>query len=81
MLQNLLNIIEQQGPNQLEKLLSFIHYASRLKNEILLAQPSTQNTQKAPLDLPDAIEIFLAAVCNMVLEDVADCWGVVWDLI
>jgi KDZ transposase family protein len=76
-----LSIVEQQGPDELKQLLSFIHYASRLKNEILLAQPSTQNTQIAPLDLPDAIEIFLAAVCDMLLEDVADCWSVVRDLI
>jgi len=81
MLRDLLNVIEQQGPDQLKQLLSFVHYASTLKNEILLAQPSTQNTQTAPLDLPDGIEIFLAAVCNMVPEDVADCWGVVRDLI
>ena len=66
-------------PDELgEQLLSFIHYASRLKNEILLAQlePSIQDIQTAPLDLPDGIEYFLAAVCNMFLQDVIDCWGV-----
>jgi hypothetical protein len=63
-MQDLLNLIRQQGPDQLEQLLSFIHYSSRLKNEILLAQPptlATHDTHTAPLDLPDGIEIFLAA--------------------
>jgi hypothetical protein len=80
-MQDLLNLIRQQGPDQLKQVLSFIHYASRLKNEILLAQPPTQDTQTAPLDLPDGIEIFLAAACNMFLQDVIDCWAVVRNLV
>ena len=80
-MQDLLNLIRQHGPDELEQLLSFIHYASRLKNEILLAQPPTQDIQTAPLDLPDGIEYFLAAVCNMFLQDVIDCWGVVRNLV
>jgi len=80
-MQELLNLMRQHGPAQLKQFLSFIHYASRLKNEILLAQPSTQDTQTAPLDLPDGIEIFLAAVCDMLLQDVIDLWGVVRNLI
>jgi hypothetical protein len=35
----------------------------------------------APLDLPDGIEIFLAAVCDMLLQDVIDLWGVVRNLV
>jgi len=76
-MQDLLNLIRQQGPYQLGQLLSFIHYASRLKNEILLAQPSTQDAQTAPLNLPDGIEIFLAAVCDMLVQDIFGGWEVI----
>jgi len=80
-MQDLLNLIRQQGPDQLGHLLSFIHYASRLKNQNLLAQPSTQDAQTPPLDHPDGIEIFLAAVCDMLVQDVIECWGVVRNLV
>ena len=80
-MQELLNVMRQQGPAQLKQFLSFVHYMSRFKNEILLAQPSTQDTQTAPLDLPDGIEIFVAAVSGMLLQDVIDLWGVVRNLI
>ncbi|KAF8802685.1 hypothetical protein BYT27DRAFT_7050743, partial [Phlegmacium glaucopus] len=59
------------------QLLSFILYASKLKNEILLTQSLAHDPQDAPLDLPDSIESFLAAICNMLPEDVPGCWSAV----
>lgn len=80
-MQELLNTIIEQGPEQLKQLLSFILYASKLKNEILLIQSSAQDPKDAPLDLPDSIESFLAAVSNMLPEDVPGCWSAVWKLV
>ena len=76
-MQELLNVVGQEGPEHLKQLLLFVQYASKLKNEILLAQPSAQDTQTAPLDLPDSVESFLAAMCNMCPEEVPGCWSAV----
>ena len=75
-MQELLNIVDQEGPEHLKQLLLFVQYVSKLENEILLAQPA-QDNQTAPLNLPDFVESFLAAMCNMCLEEVPGCWSAV----
>ena len=80
-MQELLNVVGQEGPEHLKQLLLFVQYASKLKNENLLAQPSAQDTQTAPLNLPDSVESFLAAMCNMCPEEVPGCWSAVRKLV
>jgi hypothetical protein len=76
-MQDILNLIRQKGPDQLESFcLSFIMcQGSRTKFYLLNHLPKIP--KQHPLDLLDGIEIFLAAVYNMFLQDVIDCWGVV----
>ena len=80
-MQELLNVVGQEGPEHLKQLLLFVQYVSKLKNEILLAHPSAQDTQTAPLNLPDSVESFLAAMCNMCPEEVPGCWSAVRKLV
>jgi len=79
----LLNGLRKESLSNIAKFLSFAHYVSNLKNEILVAQKSMHSPEVAPTHLPDSIVIFLVESCAMTNEDVEDCWqlirGAVWE--
>ena len=62
-MQDLLDtIVKQDGVRDIFKICCFIHYSSRLKNEILLAQMSSH--------LPNVVPEFLSASSNFLLQAV-----------
>ena len=63
------------------KLSCFIQYASRLKNEILLAQTSSHPPNVVPRFLPISVVGFLASSCALSEEEVERCWTVVKELV
>lgn len=60
----------------LENTFRFISLASKLKNEILLAQPSTHPISKLPAFLPPSITTFLSRCCDISETMVDKCWEV-----
>ncbi|KAJ2936392.1 hypothetical protein H1R20_g702, partial [Candolleomyces eurysporus] len=81
----LLDALNENTALSLPYLMKFIIYASTLKNDIILAYPSTfQGWQDAPPFLPPSMVEFLAAACTITQADVERCWalvkGVVWAL-
>ncbi|KIJ90694.1 hypothetical protein K443DRAFT_62243, partial [Laccaria amethystina LaAM-08-1] len=67
--------------NSILKLSCLIQYASRLKNEILLAQPSSHLPNVVPQFLPVSIIKFLASSCILSEREVEECWKVVKELV
>lgn len=67
----------------LEKLMNFVVYAGKLKNDILLTQPVDHPATEPPDHLPRSIENFLNRACGLVEGQAAQCWavvkGMVWD--
>jgi hypothetical protein len=64
------------------QLFSFISYASLLKQDIQLPQPSTLGaTPGAPRVLPLSISEFLADSTEIPLEYISDCWVVLKDVV
>lgn len=66
---------------RLSQLLGFLALSLRLKNEILLTQPSTHKPDKPPMFLPPAVVGFLAAACELDRPSVTECWTVLKDTI
>ena len=65
-MQGLLDAInKEQGLHDVFKLSCFIQYASRLKNEILLAQKSSHLPNIVPQFLPISVIKFLASSCAL----------------
>ncbi len=58
----------------LGKLYRFITYAVSLKDDILLAQPSSHPPQIAPDHLPPSIQSFLASACEFTNPFTDLCW-------
>ena len=46
-----------------------------MKFYLWLAQPSAQDMQIEPLNLPCSVESVLADMCNMCSEEVPGCWS------
>jgi len=67
----------------MEKAMSFIRLAARLKNEVVHMQKPTYDAQKAPDELPDHVNAFLSVSVDLPEEYVHGCWlafkEVVWD--
>ena len=81
-MQGLLDAIAyQDGARNILKISCFIQYASRLKNEILLAQKSSHLPNIAPQFLPVSIVKFLASSCVLSEQEVEACWKVVKELV
>jgi len=80
-MQLLFKALQNATSRDVAKLLIYAQYASRLKNEILVAQKSTHLPHIAPMFLPDSIVIFLAESCAMTTEDVEECWEIIRDII
>ncbi|THU84661.1 hypothetical protein K435DRAFT_586176, partial [Dendrothele bispora CBS 962.96] len=59
------------------QLISFVLLASKLKKEILLAQPSNTALDHAPEFLPSYMIAFLSSACSMSNEEVKECWKVI----
>jgi hypothetical protein len=74
-------IINQDGIRGILKLSCFIQYASRLKNEILLAQKSSHLPNIVPRFLPVSVVKFLASSCVLSEQEVEECWKVVKELV
>jgi hypothetical protein len=55
-------------------LFRFLLVATRLKNDIILMQPSTVSDSKPPSGIPPSIKHFLAASCHMPGECVDNAW-------
>ncbi|THU78306.1 hypothetical protein K435DRAFT_888201, partial [Dendrothele bispora CBS 962.96] len=72
----------QDIPNLLlPQLVTFVHFCTHLKNNILLLYPSTHPpTQTAPY-LPEETRLFLQRSCSMRDEDVEACWDAVKDVV
>ena len=73
--------VNQDGVRGVLKLSCFIQYASRLKNEILLAQKSSHLPNIVPQFLPVSVVKFLASSCVMSEQEVEECWKVVKELV
>jgi len=74
-------IVNQDGVRGILKLLCFIQYASRLKNEILLAQKSSHLPNIVPQFLPISVVKFLASSCILSEQEVEECWKVIKELV
>ncbi|KAJ7870361.1 hypothetical protein B0H13DRAFT_1046414, partial [Mycena leptocephala] len=58
----------------MDKAMSFVRLASRLKDEIILAQEATHNPSQAPSELPEHVKSFLGTATDMPDEFVSGCW-------
>ena len=78
-LSNLSQLLVSLGhpPVAFEQLVKFIGFASRLKNDILLAQPATFDPASDMLPiLPPTIQEFLSEACLISLLSINIIWGV-----
>ena len=57
----------------LEQLIKFVAYSSRLKDDILLVQPSSYPASQTPI-LSPAIKLFLSDACSIPLDAVPHFW-------
>jgi hypothetical protein len=74
-------VVKLDGVRDIIKLSCYIQYASRLKNEILLAQPSSHLPHVVPQFLPVSVVTFLASSCVLSELEVEVCWNVVKELV
>ena len=58
----------------LPQILSFVHLASALKNDIILVQPPSALPSSAPTSLPPATRNFLVDALGITLEATLICW-------
>ncbi|KAJ7877878.1 hypothetical protein B0H13DRAFT_1631479 [Mycena leptocephala] len=58
----------------MDKAMSFVRLASRLKDEILLAQDSMHDPSLAPTDIPEHVRSFLGGATDMPDAFVSGCW-------
>jgi hypothetical protein len=77
---NLSQLLSSSGqpPVAFEQLVKFVAFASRLKNDILLAQPATYipaGDSRRPV-LPPTIQEFLSEACSISLPSVIIIWEV-----
>ncbi|KAF7372143.1 hypothetical protein MVEN_00073200 [Mycena venus] len=58
----------------MDKAMAFVRFASRLKDEIILAQKSTYDPSQAPSELPEHVRSFLGGATDMPEDFVSGCW-------
>jgi hypothetical protein len=82
----LLQQLEQQLPESeitLAQLTTLVSLASRLKDDILLAQPAHLAADCPPPILPPSIITFLSGSCKITVHEVEICWSLlkqtIWD--
>ena len=75
-------ILSAQPPVAFEQLVKFVAFASRLKDDILLAQPAAFNLtdNKCPV-LPPTIQGFLSDACSIPLSSINIIWKVVFQIV
>ena len=54
----------------------FISLAIKLKDDIILVQPSSVSVSEPPEILPPTTMVFLQRSCEMMEEYVIDCWNI-----
>ncbi|KAJ7871333.1 hypothetical protein B0H13DRAFT_2012715 [Mycena leptocephala] len=59
----------------MDKAMAFVRLAARLKDEIVLSQPSTYDPSKAPSEIPEHVRSFLGGATDMPDEFVSGCWS------
>jgi len=62
------------SPAMLSKIGFFLEYASRYKNDILLAQPAGFSPSTAPNILPQSISQLLCTICDLSSTDISALW-------
>lgn len=65
---------ETVNEDLLFKISSFLLYAPRFKNDILLAQPSTWPATEPPLFLPQSVSTLLSSLCESDSESINKLW-------
>ncbi|KDR67274.1 hypothetical protein GALMADRAFT_283614 [Galerina marginata CBS 339.88] len=65
----------------LAKVSTFLLYAPRFKNDILLAQESNWPSEIAPWILPESVTILLSHLCGISNENVEDLWSYLKDTV
>jgi hypothetical protein len=71
-------ISSAQPPVALEQLIKFVAFASRLKDDILLAQPAAFLAENRRPVLPPSIQGFLSDACSIPLTSINIIWKVVF---
>jgi hypothetical protein len=57
-----------------EQLIKFIAYSSRLKDDVLLVQPSSYSFSRGPPILSPATQLFLSEACSIPLDAIPQFW-------
>ena len=57
-----------------EQLIKFIAYSSRLKDDLLLVQPSSYSLSQGLPILSPAIQLFLSEACSIPLDAIPQVW-------
>jgi hypothetical protein len=59
----------------MDKAMAFVRLAARLKDEIVLAQPSDYDPSTAPSELPEHVRSFLGGATELPDQFVSGCWS------
>ena len=84
-LADLFSLVQRYPDLMLSQVIHFIGFklACRLKNDIILTQPSTVPEMQPPDILPPSVKIFLQCSCGLSEDGVEMCWdllkGMIWD--
>ena len=62
-----------------EQLIKFVGYSSRLKDDILLVQPSSYSIAQRPI-LSPAMQLFLSEACSIPLDAIPRFWDALADV-
>ena len=73
-MQKILVLNEEHPDMSLEQLIKFIMLASKLKNDIILVQPTSIPESHPPDILPPSITLFLQNSCTISEACVTSCW-------
>ena len=69
------------GKIGMEKGMTFVHLATRLKDEILMQQRPSYNPEEPPDRLPEKVSEFLGYAVNIPDEYIEGCWNVFRQLV
>jgi hypothetical protein len=73
-MQEILPLTQKHPELSLQQILKFITLASKMKNDIILVQPTSVPTSNPLIVLPPAITLFLKNSCGISEACVASCW-------
>ena len=69
------------GKTGMEKGMTFVRLATRLKDEILMQQRPSYNPEEPPDRLPEKVSEFLGYAVNITDEYIEGCWNVFQQLV